>query len=97
MNRAEIANSLAVSVFVTLFFSGFASIYIAHAVQESQTLSSAAAAAANSVATGTPDVVIMNTTSKPGNIAAATFFSIGAVLGLLVVIMLALQLKKVAA
>ena len=91
MNRTEIANSLAVSVFVTLFFSGFASIYIAHAVQESET--HPAQSTVNGVPTA-PDVVIMNTTSKPGNIAAATFFSIGAVLGLLTVIMLALQLKK---
>ncbi len=80
MNREEIANRLVVSVFVTLFFSGLSSIYIAHAVTESDT--------------STPNIMTVNTTSKAGNIAASTFFTAGAVLALLVTIMLALQLKK---
>lgn len=82
MNRDEIANRLVVSVFVTLFFSGLSSIYIAHAVQESD-------------APPNTNVVLMNTTSKAGNIAASTFFTAGAVLALLVTIMLGLQLGKV--
>lgn len=81
MNRDEIANKLAVSVFVTLFFGGLSSIYISHAVQESDSPPSST-------------VLIMNTTSKAGNIAASTFFTAGAVLALLVTIMLGLQLKK---
>lgn len=81
MNRDEIANRLVTSVFVTLFFSGLSSIYIAHAVSESDMPS-----------TGT--VIVMNTTSKAGNIAASTFFTAGAVLALLVTIMLGLQLGK---
>ena len=81
MNREEIANRLVTSVFVTLFFSGLSSIYIAHAVSEDDMPS-----------TGT--VIVMNTTSKAGNIAASTFFTAGAVLALLVTIMLGLQLGK---
>lgn len=85
MNRDEIANRLVVSVFVTLFFSGLSSVYIAHAVTEGDT-----APASNPAGT----TVFVNTTSKAGNIAAGTFFTAGAVLALLVTIMLALQLKK---
>ena len=89
MSKSEIANKLVASVFITLFFSGLSSIYIAHAVneadQESQPLASGGA---------TPTLMIANTTSKPGNIAAATFFTAGAVLALLVTIMLGLQLGK---
>ena len=73
-----------VSMFVTLFFSGLASIYIAHAVTESDNLSPQST------------VIVMNTTSKAGNIAASTFFSAGAILALLVTIMLGLQLGKAA-
>lgn len=82
MNREEIANKLVVSVFVTLFFSGLSSIYISHAVQESDSPPNTT-------------VLIINTTSKAGNIAASTFFTAGAVLALLLTIMLGLQLKKV--
>ena len=85
MNRDEISNRLVVSVFVTLFFAGLSSIYIANAVQESD------APPAGST------VLMLNTTSKAGNIAASTFFTAGAVLALLVTIMLALQLKKLRA
>lgn len=81
MNRDEIANRLVVSVFVTLFFSGLSSIYIAHAVNEADPSTS-------------PTVLIVNSTSKAGNIAASTFFTAGAVLALLVTIMLGLQLRK---
>ena len=81
MNRDEIANRLVVSVFVTLFFSGLSSIYIAHAVNEADPSTS-------------PTVLIVNSTSKAGNIAASTFFTAGAVLALLVTIMLVLQLRK---
>jgi hypothetical protein len=83
MNREEIANRLAASVFVTLFFSGLSSIYIAQAVQETE------APSPNTT------VAIINTTSKAGNIAASTFFTAGAVLALLVTIMLGLQLSKI--
>ena len=83
MNRDEIANRLVVSVFVTLFFSGLSSIYIAHSVMESDNPPAST-------------VVLVNTTSKAGNIAASTFFTAGAVLALLVTIMLGLQLKKAA-
>jgi hypothetical protein len=84
MSRDKIANKLVSSVFVTLFFAGLSSVYIAHAVEDSDLAAAA----------GTSPVVLVNTTSKAGNIAASTFFTAGAVLGLLVVIMLALQLKK---
>jgi sorbitol-specific phosphotransferase system component IIBC len=89
MNRDEIANRLVVSVFVTLFFSGLSSIYIAHAVTETEQQNP-------SPSTSSPGTLLMiaNTTSKPGNIAAATFFTAGAVLALLVTIMLGLQLGK---
>jgi hypothetical protein len=90
MNKTEIANKLIVSVFVTLFFSGLSSIYIAHAVNEADQEN----ASIQSGITGTVTVPIVNTTSKPGNIAAATFFTAGAVLALLVTIMLGLQLRK---
>lgn len=83
MNRDEIANRLVVSVFVTLFFSGLASIYIAHSVVEGDNPPGST-------------VVLVNTTSKAGNIAASTFFSAGAILALLVTIMLGLQLGKAA-
>ena len=84
MNRDEIANRLVVSVFVTLFFSGLASIYIARAVTESENLSPQSS------------IQVVNTSSKAGNVAASTFFSAGAVLALLVTIMLGLQLGKAA-
>lgn len=85
MNREEIANKLAVSIFVTLFFSGLSSIYISHAVTETGD---------NNTPTVQNPIVITNTTSKAGNIAASTFFTAGAVLALLLSIMLGLQLKK---
>jgi hypothetical protein len=81
MNRDEIANRLVFFVFVTLFFSGLSSIYISHAVMESD------------VPDGTT-IVMLNTNSKSGNIAASTFFCAGAILSFLVTIMLGLQLKK---
>lgn len=85
MSRDEIANRLIVSVFVTLFFAGMSSVYIAHAVSESDPTPS------NSISSV---VMVVNTTSKAGNIAASTFFTAGAVLALLVTIMLGLQLGK---
>lgn len=88
MSKAEIANKLVVSVFVTLFFSGLSSVYIAHAVTEADMENPAPPSP------GTITVPIMNTTSKAGNIAASTFFTAGAVLALLVTIMLGLQLGK---
>ena len=88
MNRQEIANKLTASVFITLFFSGLSSIYIAHAVNETGD---------NNMPTLSNPITITNTTSKAGNIAASTFFTAGAVLALLVTIMLGLQLKKASA
>ena len=85
MNKSEIANKLVASVFITLFFSGLSSIYIAHAVTEADM---------ESPNPSPQTLTIANTTSKAGNIAAATFFTAGAVLALLVTIMLGLQLGK---
>jgi len=84
MNREEIANKLVVSVFVTLFFLGAASIYISQAASQGSIDSVAPASNVTSPAT-----IVKN-----GNIAAGTFFTAGAVLALLVTIMLGLQLKK---
>ena len=82
MKREEGANKLIVSVFVTLFFSGLSSIYIAQAVSQNDPASQTAAPSS------------VNTTPQAGNIAASTFFMAGAVLAFLVTVMLALQLKK---
>jgi len=82
---SSVQKQLAAAVFITLFFSGLASIYIAHAALEARL----------QAGSFTPDdLLVGNTTSKPGNIAASVFFTAGAALGLALVIMLSLQLKK---
>jgi len=84
-SNVSVQKQLAGAVFITLFFAGLASIYIAHATLENQIQSGTAAL---------QDLMVLNTLTKSGNIAAATFFTAGAVLGLALVILLSLQLAK---